>query len=108
MTRGSIYWVNLEDAHPPELGEKRPALILSNSEQNAILDTLVVVPISSRPPVIWPLRLELPPTRGLRKSYAVIPGLRQISKARLLDSIGVLPDDAVEAVASAVSVYLGD
>ena len=50
MIRGSIHWVNLEDTHPPELGKTRPALVLSNTEQNAVLSTVVVVPISTRPP----------------------------------------------------------
>lgn len=67
MIRGSMYWINLEDSHPPEFGKTRPAVVLSNSEQNAILPTLVAIPLSSRPPEIWPLRLELPPLPGLKK-----------------------------------------
>ena len=47
MTRGSVYWINLENQTPPEFGKIRPALIISNSEQNLMLSTLVVIPISS-------------------------------------------------------------
>lgn len=108
MIRGSIHWVNLEDTHPPEFGKTRPALIVSNSEQNAILHTVVVVPISTKPPEIWPLRLELPPLSGLKTNFAVIPGLRQISKTRLLDQIGVVPEEFMESVATALTAYLGE
>lgn len=108
MTRGAIYWVNLEDTHPPEFGKIRPALVLSNSGQNAILSTVVVVPISTRPPHIWPLRLELPPTPRLKKSFALIPGIRQVSKSRLIESTGVLPDEFVNTILEALAAYLGD
>jgi mRNA-degrading endonuclease toxin of MazEF toxin-antitoxin module len=43
MTRGTIVWVNLEDADPPEMGKTRPGVVVSNSEQNSLLDTVVVV-----------------------------------------------------------------
>jgi mRNA-degrading endonuclease toxin of MazEF toxin-antitoxin module len=108
VIRGSIHWVNLEDTHPPEFGKTRPALIVSNSEQNAVLNTLVVIPISTKPPGIWPLRLELPPVSGLKKNFAVVPGLRQISKTRLLDQIGLAPEEFMDAVADAISAYLGE
>jgi mRNA interferase MazF len=108
VTRGSIYWVNLEDTHPPEFGKTRPALILSNSEQNALLRTVVVVPISTRAPHIWPLRLELPSTPRLKKSFAVIPGIRQVSKSRLLESTGILSDKFMDTVLDALATYLGD
>lgn len=108
MIRGSIYWVNLEDTHPPEFGKTRPALIVSNSEQNALLNTVVVVPISTKPPEIWPLRLELPPVPGLKKNFAVIPGLRQINKTRLLDQIGLVPEDFMDGVTGAIAAYLGE
>jgi len=108
MIRGSIYWVNLEDSRPPEFGKTRPAVILSNSEQNAILPTVVVVPLSSHPPEIWPLRLELPAVPGLKNSFAVIPGLRQIRKSRLLDQLGSLPDEFLDALGEAATAYLGE
>jgi mRNA-degrading endonuclease toxin of MazEF toxin-antitoxin module len=108
VIRGSIHWVNLEDTHPPEFGKTRPALVLSNTEQNAVLGTVVVVPISTRPPHIWPLRLELPPLPGLKKSFAVVPGIRQVSKSRLVEEAGVLSEEVLESVLEAVSAYLGD
>jgi mRNA interferase MazF len=108
VIRGTICWVNLEDSHPPESGKTRPALVLSNSEQNAVLATVVVVPLSTKRPEIWPLRLALPPLPGLRKTFAVIPGIRQVSKTRLLNQAGLVPEEFLEALSEAVRAYLGD
>ncbi len=109
MTRGSILWVSLEDADPPELGKTRPAIVVSNSEQNAVLDTVVVVPLSSRPPAIWPLRIELVTRAAKRKkSYAIVPGIRQVDKRRLLGSLGRAPDSFLDELTNAIVTYLGE
>jgi mRNA-degrading endonuclease toxin of MazEF toxin-antitoxin module len=108
VTRGSIHWVNLTDADPPEMSKTRPAIIVSNSEQNAVLDTVVVVPLSTRPPAIWPLRIELAAGGKRKKSFAVVPALRQIDKRRLVGSLGRAPDAFLLELTRAVTVYLGE
>lgn len=108
MRRGSVLWVNLEDAHPPKLGKTRPGVIVSNTEQNELLDSVVVVPLSSRPPEIWPLRLPLPKVGRIGKSYAVVPGVRQVDKRRLMDTAGLLPRDVLDRLTDALAVYLGE
>jgi mRNA-degrading endonuclease toxin of MazEF toxin-antitoxin module len=82
VTRGSIIWVNLEDTHPPEMGKTRPAIVVSNSEQNQVLNTIVVIPLSSRAPAIWPLRVEVPASSTNRKkSFAIIPAIHRAAVA---------------------------
>lgn len=107
MKRGSIYWVNLEPTSPPEFGKVRPGLVVSNSEQNIRLPTVVILPISSRGPEIWPLRLGFRMPRG-KASFVVIPGLRQVSKARLQEVIGLAPSPFMEKVEEALLAYLRD
>ena len=89
MIGGSVVWVDLSDASPPEMGKKRPAMILSNSLQNQMLDSLVVVPLSSREPEIPPLRMRVH-IIGLRMRSAVVPGIRQVKKSRILGTVGKL------------------
>ena len=108
MTRGAIHWVNLEDAGPPELGKTRPAVVLSNSEQNAVLDTVVVVPLSTRAPAIWPLRIELPASGKRKRSFAVVPGIRQVDKRRLVGALGAAPQRFLEELTGAVIAYLSE
>ena len=50
MNRGAIVWVDLSDATPPEMGKRRSAVVVSNTVQNHVLDTLVAVPLSSQAP----------------------------------------------------------
>lgn len=107
MRRGSVYWINLEPASPPELGKVRPGIVVSNTAQNERLDSVVMVPLSTRAPEIWPLRLRLE-IPGLRESFAVLPGIRQVSKARLHDLIAQAPGDAVERLTGALHLYLDD
>lgn len=107
MKRGTIYWINLEPTEPPEFGKIRPGLILSNSEQNALLPTVVIVPLSTRPPEIWPLRLELSLPKE-KRSYVVVPGIRQIHKGRLKEMIGIAPVDFLQKLDEAMHAYLSD
>jgi len=107
MRRGAIIWVNLEDATPPEFGKTRPCLIISNTGQNTILDTVVILPISTRPPEIWPLRLRLPMEK-LKDSFVIVPGIRQVNKTRLMDVIGQAPSNFLGVVDESLRAYLGD
>ena len=107
MRRGSVYWINLEPASPPELGKVRPAIVVSNLTYNERLESVVVVPLSTRAPEIWPLRLRLA-VPGLRASFAVIPGIRQVSKARLHELIGEASAQMMARVSEAIALYLSD
>ena len=107
MNRGAIYWINLEPASPPEIGKLRPAIVISNSTYNERLDSIVVLPISSRAPEIWPLRLEIALPK-MKKSYVIVPGVRQVSKSRLVESIGQAPSQALSRIREALAAYLGE
>jgi mRNA-degrading endonuclease toxin of MazEF toxin-antitoxin module len=108
VKRGTVVWVDLEDATPPELGKTRPAVVVSNTEHNAVLDSMVVIPLSSRAPEIWPLRLALPAVGKLGRSFAVTPGIRQVSRRRLLRDVGVVSPDTMDALLAALNAYLSD
>ena len=107
MRRGSVYWINLEPTSPPELGKVRPAIVVSNSVHNERLASIVVVPLSTHAPEIWPLRLRVT-VPGLRASFAVVPGIRQVSKARLHELIGQSSAQVMARVSDAIALYLGD
>ena len=107
VKRGSVIWVNLTDSFPPEMGKMRPGIVLSNSDQNGLLETVVIIPLSSRAPEIWPLRIRIAgPTK--KPSFAIVPGMRQVSKARLHDLIGVASEETMETLFGAAAAYLAD
>jgi mRNA interferase MazF len=107
VRRGSVYWINLEPAAPPELGKVRPGVIVSNSVQNERLDSVVVVPLSTRAPEIWPLRLSMNVV-GLEASFAVVPGIRQVSKTRLHELVAYVSATTMDRLGEALALYLGD
>ena len=107
MKRGTICWVNLEPVSPPELGKTRPAIVISNSDQNTVLQSVVVVPLSSQAPEIWPLRLRLELPRG-KTSFAVLPGIRQVSKTRIQETVGLAQTSEMNRLDQALSLYLND
>ena len=107
MKRGTICWVNLEPASPPEMGKVRPAIVVSNSDQNLFLRSVVAVPLSSQAGEIWPLRLRLEISPG-KTSYAVLPAIRQITKTRIQEIVGVAGPSDMERIDEALSCYLSD
>lgn len=90
------------------MGKVRPAIIVSNTEQNQILESVVVVPLSTQPGEIWPLRVSLATAVSPKESFAVVPGLRQVSKSRLVKQGGLLPAHLLGRLTSAVTDYLTD
>ena len=107
MRRGSYYWINLGTTMPPEFGKTRPGVLVSNSAQNELLDSVVVVPLSTTPGEIWPLRIPADDISG-RKSCAVLPGIRQVSKGRLTEFIGPASPTFIDHLDKALSLYLND
>ena len=108
MRRGTLCWINMEPAHPPEFGKIWPGLVISNTEQNTRLPTVVVLPLSTRPPEIWPLRLRLKIPGQARDSFVILPGIRQVNKTRLQETMGLAPAGFLEKVEKALEVYLRD
>ena len=89
------------------MGKVRPGVILSNSDDNSRLPTVMVVPFSRQPPEAWPFRLRLYTDR-FTDNFAVIPGLRQVNKARLGDMLGELAAEDMKRLTDAVMVYMQD
>jgi mRNA-degrading endonuclease toxin of MazEF toxin-antitoxin module len=105
MKRGTVIWVDLSDASPPEMGKVRPGIIVSGTVHNEVLTTVVVVPTSSIAPEILPLRLAVGSFAG-KDCYAVIPGIRQVRKGRLLGTIGQLSSERLAAIDDCLEAYL--
>ncbi len=105
MKRGTVVWVDLNDATPPEMGKVRPGIVVSGTAHNDVLNTVAVVPTSSLAPEIWPLRLPVGSFAG-KQSYAVIPGIRQVRKGRLRGVLGELSAENLAALDECLLAYL--
>ena len=106
-TRGSLFWINLGATSPPEFGRTRPGLVVSGTAHNEVLDSVVVVPLSTIGDEIWPLRVKTHDVNG-STAFAVLPGIRQVSKARMAGFIGVASSRFMHRLDAALALYLGD
>jgi mRNA-degrading endonuclease toxin of MazEF toxin-antitoxin module len=105
VKRGTVVWIDLSDAQPPELGKVRPGIVVSGTVHNEVLDTVVVVPTSSVAPEIRPLRLAVGSIAG-RSSFAVVPGIRQVRKSRLKGRLGELDAGKLAELDECLEAYL--
>ena len=89
LKRGDICLVNFNPSQDKEIGKIRPAVVLSKNEDNLILDTVVVLPISSQlVDDALPYRVYLPLRQGLDKdSNVCIYEVRALSKKRVVQVV---------------------
>jgi len=82
LHRGDICLVNFNPAKSGEMGNLRPAIIISTKEDNDILDTVIVVPLSTViEPNTEPYRFHITLRDKLEKnSDACIYDIRALSK----------------------------
>lgn len=109
LKRGDICLVNFNPSKGKEIGKIRPAVILSKDDDNQILETVVVLPISSQ--VVadsFPYRIFLPLRAGLDKdSNICIYEIRALSKQRVIDVVSEVTESEMQAIEKAlVQVFI--
>ena len=103
---GEILLVDLKPVRGTEQNGIRPALVVSDPEMNQLTRRVIVCPIT-RNPHPWPTKVFLPP--GLSVAGAVlVDQVRSIDRAaRILRSLGSVPDDIVAEVRGKLRTLLG-
>ena len=81
LKQNSAYWVDLDPTRGRELKKTRPAVVISQDELNAVLDTVVICPLTSSLHPTWRTRLQI--TLNYRPSEIAIDQIRVVSKDRL-------------------------
>jgi mRNA interferase MazF len=105
IRRGDVWWVSFEPSLGGEIRKSRPAVIISNNAANAILNRVVVVPLTSRTDKIYPSETLV--HIGERESKAMADQIGTASKARLRSRIGALSPADVKLVEAAILLHLG-
>ncbi len=103
--RGEVWWVAFDPSVGGEVQKTRPAMIVSNNAANAILNRVIVVPMSSQTAKIYPGEALVTLNREHRKAMA--DQLTTASKKRLRSKLGDLSASDVSAVESAILLQLG-
>lgn len=103
--RGEIFWVSFDPSIGGEVQKTRPAIILSNDAANAVLNRLIVVPLSSKTDRLYPGEVIVQINQ--QKSKAMSDQLTTISKLRLQKKITSLTAGEMSRVEEAVLLQLG-
>jgi mRNA interferase MazF len=95
LNRGDIVIVNFYPKKGDEIGKIRPAVIISGDEENSILDTVILMPLSTDLiDKMEPYRLRINARENLKEdSDVLINQIRALSKTRIKEKIAKLTDD---------------
>lgn len=93
--RGDIVTINFNPKKGDEVGKIRPAVIISGDDENSVLDTVIVMPLStSLVDGTEPYRMRLAKRDGLKEdSDILINHVRTISKKRIGEKIATLTNE---------------
>jgi len=91
VSRGDVYWVELDPTVGTEIRKTRPCLIISPDDMNAVLPRVIIAPITSkgqplgcRPEVVF---------KG-KKARILLDQVRTVDKKRLKEQMGLIPLEA--------------
>ena len=109
LDRGDICLVNFNPTKGHEMGKLRPAIILSEAQDNEILDTLIVIPLSTViEPNTMPYRFHVTSRDKLQEnSDACIYGIRALSKIRIKEKLGFLNQNEIKTVQECLCKIVG-
>jgi mRNA interferase MazF len=115
VKRWNIYRANLDPVVGSEQGKSRPLIIISEDEINNLLNTVNIIPITSRKDgrIIYPNEVLIPANNfGLtNESIALCHQIRTIDKKRMAQEYGHISDtniqiDIIEAICFQVGIDL--
>jgi len=104
LSRGEIVLVNFNPAKGGEMGKLRPAIVISDSDDNEILDTIIVIPLSTVvEPDALPYRYLITKRDKLQKdSDACIYEIRALSKSRVKERLSSLSSNELDIIQNAL------
>ena len=104
LNRGDIVIVNLYPKKGDEVGKIRPAVIISGNDENSILDTVILLPLSTDLiDDIFPYRLRIEKRDNLKEdSDILINQIRTLSKTRIKEKIAKLSNEEYDLVIQAL------
>ena len=108
IERGDVVSVNLDPVVGSEVGKTRPAVVVQNDLANRSSPTITVIPVSSKLGRVYPFQVRLPAGEGglERESKALCEQIRTVSRERVAERLGRLPDDRLGEIRAALDRHL--
>jgi mRNA interferase MazF len=109
LKRGQVVWVDLDPALGSEAAGRRPALVVSSDENNAVMPTLTVAPLTSSVQRIYPFEVFIDAAEfGLSKGSKVqLQHIRTLSRERIVGQIDLASATTMLLVDQAMKLHLG-
>ena len=110
VSRGEIYFAELNPVQGSEQGGVRPVLVIQNDVGNTYSPTTIILAITSRlSKARLPTHVELSAAEsGLKKDSVILAEqMRTIDKSRLRQKVAVLNGAAMHRIEDAVAVSIG-
>ena len=106
MTRGEVYWVDLEPSVGSEANKRRPCVIVSRDANNRAAATVTMVPVTSNVSRMYPFDVYLEDTLE-QPSKVQANQVRTVSKERLLGPpLAKLSSELMRQVDAALRLHL--
>ena len=87
MKRGEIWLINLDPTTGSEIKKTRPCVVVSPTELNDHLRTVIVAPMTSKG---FAAPFRVPVTHGGTKGLIVLDQVRTVDKTRLIKRLGAV------------------
>ncbi len=108
LNRGDICLVNFNPAKGGEIGRLRPAIVMSSADENSLLNTVIVIPLSTY------IEQDALPYRYLitkrdrleQESDACIYEIRALSKVRVKEKLSELNSKELSIIQDALCQIL--
>jgi mRNA interferase MazF len=95
VKRGEIWLVALDPTAGSEIKKSRPCVIVSPSELNQHLRTVIVAPMTSRG---FPAPFRVSVTHAGTRGLIVLDQIRAVDKIRLVKRLGTIPMKTLSAL----------
>lgn len=107
--RCDVWLVLLDPVIGNEIGKTRPAVIISNDQNNRYSGTVTVLPITSNTKEIYPFEtfLAKTDTNFPEDSKVKCNQIRTVSKERLIKCIGSISPDIIKKIEYSILIHLG-
>lgn len=105
VLRYEIYYADLNPTIGGEIKKTRPVVVVSKSEMNRYLDTVVICPLTTKLHPKWRSRIR---TTCVQKTVEIaVDQIRTISKARLQNKIDELSSEDAAKLRNLISEMYG-
>jgi len=90
VRRGEVYWVDLDPTRGTEIKKKRPALVISPDDMNAVLPRVIIAPLTSAG---QPLGCRPELVFAGKSARILLDQIRTVDKCRLAGKMGSIELD---------------